>query len=79
MRRFTLIVSGLVSLVLGIFLTVAPAAADEPPAPVQRTLVNQRVELLPQEPLCWNVNQGSRLPGSRTPAEGFRAQPLTVA
>lgn len=78
MSRLTLIVCGLVSLALGMLMAAHPAAAEDPPRPMARVLLTQRVELLPQEPLCWNVLQETRPPGDRSPGEGFHAEPLAV-
>ncbi len=79
MPRFTLVLTGLVSLILGMLMSVSQAAAeDPPPAPVARLLVSQRVELLPQEPLCWRIVEATRPAGTRRPPSGYVADPLSL-
>lgn len=63
MLRLSLIVGGLVSLTLGMLQTAPHAAAQEQIA--LKVLAEQRVELLPQEPLCWNVFRMDLAPGFR--------------
>lgn len=75
MARLTLIISGLVSLVLGILMSVPPAAAQEQIA--LRVLAEQRVELLPQGPVCWAVSRSILPPGGiRPPGGGYHAHAL---
>lgn len=79
MLRATSRITGLFSLLLGLLLTVPSAQAQQPPpAPTARTLVSQRVELLPQGPLCWNAFRIELPPGTRSPAAGYAAEPLSL-
>lgn len=75
MQRLTLIVAGLTLVVVGSLLTASSVgAADPPPLIVPRPLVSQRVELLPQGPLCWNIsNERGLTPGTRLPSSDYRA------
>jgi len=64
----------------------AQAATGTPvPAPTSapsiktRTLFEQRVEQLPQQPLCWDVRTGSLDPGAKSPATGFHTHGWVVA
>ena len=76
MPRLPLILSGLLSVVLAAFVLAVPAVADDPPAPTARVVVSQRVELLPQGPLCWTVFRVAMEPGGRFPASDYAAGPL---
>lgn len=55
------------------------AAAPPSPAIKTRTLFEQRVEQLPQQPLCWDVRTGSLAPGAKSPAKGFHTHGWVVA
>lgn len=48
----------------------APAATTPQLAIQTKTLFEQRLEQLPQGPLCWDVRAGSLAPGSKSPATG---------
>lgn len=51
--------------------TPAPTATPAPrPAIQTKTLFEQRVEQLPQLPICWDVRTGSLAPGAKAPATG---------
>ena len=59
----------------------ATKVAESTPSPsIQtRTLFEQRVEQLPQQPLCWDVRTGSLAPGAKSPATGFHTHSWVVA
>lgn len=80
MRRLALAVAGLVLMAAATAVPGTPAAADDPvsPDPISTTLVNERVELLPQRPLCWNLFRLTTPAGARVPAQGYAAAPLSV-
>lgn len=65
--------------------TAAPPAATKvaaspPGLSIQtRTLFEQRVDQLPQQPLCWDVRAGSLAPGAKSPATGFHTHGWVVA
>ena len=67
--------------------TTALTAAPAPPAPAPtsgpsiqtRTLFEQRVAQLPQQPLCWDIRTGSLAPGAKSPATGFHTHGWVVA
>ena len=65
--------------------TRGPATATPIPAPTSapsiqtQTLFEQRVEQLPQQPLCWDVRTGSLAPGAKSPATGFHTHGWVVA
>lgn len=61
--------------------TRVPATGTPVSAPSikTRTLFEQRVEQLPQQPLCWDVRTGSLAPGAKTPATGFHTHGWVVA
>jgi len=59
---------------------VLPAAAPTFRPSIQtRTLFEQRLEQLPQQPLCWDVRTGSLAPGAKSPATGFHRHGWVVA
>jgi len=63
---------------------VSPTAVPVPaptsaPSIKTRTLFEQRVEQLPQQPLCWDVRTGSLAPGAKSPATGFHTHGWVVA
>lgn len=79
------IASGLVSLAVGLFLSTnssaSPPAGPQSPLiarPTVRLLVSQRVEQLPQGPLCWVVNTNTGSVGGRNPATGYHAHGLNL-
>jgi quercetin dioxygenase-like cupin family protein len=53
--------------------------ATSGPSIQTRTLFEQRVEQLPQQPLCWDVRTGSLAPGAKSPATGFHTHGWVVA
>lgn len=59
----------------------ATVAASPPgrPSIQTRTLFEQRVNQLPQQPLCWDVRTGSLAPGAKSPATGFHTHGWVVA
>ncbi len=60
--------------------TATKVAASTPSPSIQtRTLFEQRVEQLPQQPLCWDVRTGSLAPGAKSPATGFHTHGWVVA
>ena len=62
--------------------TVAPqpVATATPVPPIQtKTLFEQRVEQLPQQPICWDVRTGSLAPGAKSPATGFHTHGWVAA
>ncbi len=65
------------ALFVTVVLLTAPLATAQEPATV-RLLAAQRVELLPQEPLCWNVFSASLPVGGRIPPEGYISAPLLL-
>jgi len=60
--------------------TATKVAASPPSRPsIQtRTLFEQRVAQLPQQPLCWDVRTGSLAPGAKSPAKGFHTHGWVV-
>ena len=59
---------------------VPPKAAPTSGPSIQtRTLFEQRVDRLPQQPLCWDVRTGSLAPGAKSPATGFQTHGWVVA
>ncbi|MCX6020809.1 MAG: hypothetical protein NTZ05_03595, partial [Chloroflexi bacterium] len=44
-----------------------------------KVLLTQRVQSLPDGPLCFNLTQQTMPAGQRVPAQGYRADPLGVA
>ncbi|MCX6021065.1 MAG: hypothetical protein NTZ05_04935 [Chloroflexi bacterium] len=74
-----LILSGLLSLAVGILGAVAPVAGAAPPEPVTRVLFEQRVERLPDGPVCWNVFREVLPVGAKFPSEGFNSDPPSAA
>lgn len=77
--RWTFLFTGLLALVTGVLLVPSPTAAEDPPQFVTKFLVNQRVPVLPEGPVCWNIVRQTLAPGARVPAQGYRAYPHTVA
>lgn len=58
----------------------AGVAASPPGLSIQtRTLFDQRIERLPQQPLCWDVRTGSLAPGVKSPATGFHVHSWVAA
>lgn len=55
------------------------AAPTSAPAIKTRTLFEQRVEQLPQQPLCWDARTGSLAPGAKSSAKGFHTHGWVVA
>ena len=79
MKRSACILTGLVWLAGGLGLTAVPAAADDPPLIIPRVVVEQRLEMLPEGPLCWNVYRQTLPPDGRAPLSGYLARPPSVA
>ena len=60
--------------------TATKVAASPPSPSIQtRTLFEQRVDQLPQQPLCWDVRTGSLAPKAKSPATGFHTHGWVVA
>lgn len=60
--------------------TTVPTATPAPrPAIQTKTLFEQRVEQLPQQPLCWDVRTGSLAPGAKSPATGSHTHGWVVS
>ncbi len=77
MSRSSVIFGTIFALFITIVLSTAPLATAQEPATV-RLLAAQRVELLPQEPLCWNVFSASIPAGGRFPPQGYLSAPLLL-
>ena len=73
------------SLVTGGLLLLGLALAGETPAargqePIQTgTLLEARIERLPDGPVCWDIRRGSLAPGAKSPATGFHVHGWVVA
>ena len=60
--------------------SATPAAAPAPrPAIQTKTLFEQRVEQLPQLPICWDVRSGSLASGAKSPATGVHTHGWVAA
>ena len=59
---------------------IVPTATPTPRPPIQtKTLFEQRVEQLPQLPICWDVRTGSLAPGAKSPATGSHSHAWVVS
>src|SRR5688572_24105369 len=77
MSRSSVIFGTILVLLITVVISTAPPVTAQEPATV-RLLAAQRVELLPQEPLCWNVFSASIPVGGRIPSDGYISTPLIL-
>lgn len=77
MRRTLLVLGGVVLLGLA-FASEAPAARGQEPIE-SRTILEARVDRLPEGPVCWDIRRGSLAPGAKSPATGLHSHGMVVS
>ena len=77
MRRSCLVFSTMVSLGLAVASDNLLARGQEPIE--SRTILEARVERLPEGPLCWDIRRGSLAPGAKSPATGFHSHGMVLS
>src|SRR5262245_31670169 len=79
MARIMLVFIGVVTRGVGVLLTPASVSGDDERAPFTvRSLITQRIERLPDGPLCWNGFELALPVGGRSPASDNHAHPIAV-
>src|SRR2546428_9921170 len=72
------VLASVLSLSLGVLILAAPVVADADPALSAKVVVNQRVDALPPNPVCWQTLQLTVPSNSQVPPTGNHTHRLSI-